>query len=529
MHTDQRNVLQTIALLKEHDIKKIVISPDTGNNPITNALRNDSFFTCHTISDGRTAGFFALGLALHGGKPSAVCCNAGAELLDIHPAVAEAYRQHMPLVVISLNGGEEGWMCNQTLQQQNVFGGFVKKFVRLPVVHSDEEERLCNLLINDALMETSHHGKGPVHISIPTIGEAENPATESLPKVRVITRYQGLNAYDREYDTLVERLNKYRRRMVIAGQMSLIYMFEKSITKLLYKHFAWLTEHTGNRTIPGMAIKNFDAALSSLPEKTLKMLRPDLVITYGGNIVSQHLREFLRDNPPKEHWHVSALGEVFDPYGCLTTVIEMDPFEFLERIAHLMENKPTDFPRLWESTTKELPQPMPTFSKVGVVGKLLKTLPTPSALHLGGSAVVKLAQLYSLPEGVEVCSNLATGGAEGTLATAIGYSVASDKLNFVITGGTDSPCSMNALRCGGYGCNLRILLLSEAHQAPMEHQAMECGFMYQEVKNEEEMEEAMQTFTDPNPMSRPLFLEVFTDKNEDARLLDAYLGSIKQK
>ncbi len=529
MYTDLRNVIQTVALLKEHDVKKIVICPGNGNNPITDFLSSNSFFTCHRISDARSAGFFALGLALHGGKPAAVCCNAGAELLDIHPAVAEAYRQHLPLVVISSISEGEEWMTEAVLKQQNVFGGLVKKFVSLPVVHTDEEEIYCNLLLNEALMEMSHHGKGPVHIFVPTFGGAENLAAESLPKVRVITRYQGLNAYDREYDTLMERLNKYHRRMVIAGQMSVIYMFEKSITKLLYKHFAWLTEHTGNRTTPGMAIKNFDAALSSLSEKALKTLQPDLVITYGGNIVSQRLKEFLRDNPPKEHWHVSPQGEVYDPYGCLTTVIEMDPFEFLERIAHLMENKPTDFPRLWENTTKELPQPSCEYSGMGVVGRLLQTLPTPSALHLGGTAVAKLAQLYGLPEGVEVCSNLAPGGAEGTLATAIGYSVASDKLNFVVMGGSDSPCNMDALRCGGYGCNLRILLLSEEHQASMEHQATERGFMYRGVKNEEEMEEAMQSFTDPNPMSLPLFLEVFTNKNEDARLLEAYLGGIKQK
>ncbi len=31
----------------------------------------------------------------------------------------------------------------------------------------------------------------------------------------------------------------------------------------------------------------------------------------------------------------------------------MDPFEFLEKIAYLLENKPTEFPRVWEKQYKE--------------------------------------------------------------------------------------------------------------------------------------------------------------------------------
>ena len=55
--------------------------------------------------------------------------------------------------------------------------------------------------------------------------------------MRVITRYQGLNIYDREYTGLIERLNNYNRRMIVAGQMNLIYLFEKKYSKLLYKPF----------------------------------------------------------------------------------------------------------------------------------------------------------------------------------------------------------------------------------------------------------------------------------------------------
>ena len=103
-------------------------------------------------------------------------------------------------------------------------------------------------MLNEALLELNHHGKGPVHINVPVSEPLFQFTAESLPEVRVITRYQGLNVYDRDYDGLIDRLNKYNRRMMIVGQMNLIYLFEKKYSKMLYKQFAWFTEHLGNQT-----------------------------------------------------------------------------------------------------------------------------------------------------------------------------------------------------------------------------------------------------------------------------------------
>lgn len=553
MYSDKKNILQLVALLKEHNVKKIVLCPGSRNAPLVHTLANHPFFSCYPVTDERSAGFFALGLALHGGQPAAICCTSGSALLNIHPAVSEAFYQKIPLVVISADrpGAWIGQMDGQTLPQPGVFGPLVKKSVNLPEIHTEEEEWYCNRLANEALLELNHHGKGPVHINVPISEPLFRFTTELLPEVRVITRYQGLNVYDREYKGLIERLNKYNKRMMIAGQMNLIYLYEKKYSKLLYKHFTWLTEHTGNKTVPGIPVKNFDAALYALPEETLEKMVPELVITYGGHIVSKRLKNFLRKHPPKEHWHVSLDGEVCDLFGSLTTVIEMDPFEFLEKIAYLLENKPTEFPRLWENTSRNLPEPEFAYSEMAAIGSLIKSLPSPSALHLGNSSTVRYAQLFPLPEEVEVCGNRGTSGIEGSLSTAVGYSVASPKLNFVVLGDLSFFYDMNALWNGNFGCNLRILLLNNGggeifqalpglsmsekshrfvtadHTTTAKGWATERGFAYFEVHNEEELTEAMKTFTQPDPFSQPMLMEVFTDKNEDVRLLKAYYHQLK--
>nr|WP_229127748.1 2-succinyl-5-enolpyruvyl-6-hydroxy-3-cyclohexene-1-carboxylic-acid synthase [Bacteroides nordii] len=545
VYTDKKNILQLVALLEAHGVTKIVLCPGSRNIPLVHTLSTHPSFKCYSVTDERSAGFFAIGLALNGGAPAAVCCTSGTALLNLYPAVAEAFYQNVPLVVISADRPAAwiGQMDGQTLPQPGVFGTLVKKSVNLPEIYTDEDEWYCNRLVNEALLETHHHGKGPVHINVPVTEPIFRFTTETLPEVRVITRYQGLNIYDRDYNDLIQRLNQYQKRMIIVGQMNLIYLFEKKYSKLLYKHFAWLTEHIGNQTIPGIPVKNFDVAIYAMDGEMQGKMAPELLITYGGHVVSKRLKKFLRNNPPKEHWHVSPDGEIVDLYGSLTTVIEMDPFEFLEKIAFLLENKTPQYPLLWENFCKTLPQPELPYSEMSAIGALIQALPQQCALHLANSSAVRYAQLFTVPATVEVCCNRGTSGIEGSLSTAVGYAAASDKLNFVVIGDLSFFYDMNALWNGNFGANLRILLLNNGggeifhtlpglemsgtshkfitavHKASAKGWAEDRGFLYQKVEDEVQLEEAMQLFTQPEPMTQPVLVEVFTNKNKDARIL----------
>lgn len=554
MYTDKKNILQLVALLQAHGVTKVVLCPGSRNVPIVHTLAGNPAFTCYSVTDERSAGYFALGLALHGGQPAAVCCTSGTALLNLHPAVAEAFYQKVPLVVISADrpAGWIGQMDGQTVPQPGVFHTLVKKSVNLPEIHTDEDEWYCNRLVNEALLELNHRGKGPVHINVPISEPLFQFTVDALPEARVITRYQGLNIYDRDYNTLIDRLNKYNKRMVLVGQMNLIYLFEKKYSKLLYKQFAWFTEHLGNQTVPGLPLRNFDAALYAMPEETRQKMAPELVITYGGHLVSKRMKKFLREHPPREHWHVAADGEVIDLFGSLTTVIEMDPFEFLEKIAFLLDNRTPEYPRVWENYCKSLPTPELAYSEMSAIGALVGALPGQCALHLANSSAVRYAQLFTVPDTVEICCNRGTSGIEGSLSTAIGYAAASEKLNFVVIGDLSFFYDMNALWNNHFGSNLRILLLNNGggeifhtlpgldmsgtshrfvtavHKTSAKGWAEERGFLYQEVRDEAQLGEAMPLFAQPELLTQPVLMEVFTNKNKDARILKDYYHQLKQ-
>lgn len=554
MFTDKKNILQLAALLRAHGIKKVVLCPGSRNIPIVQTLANIPDFTCYPVTDERSAGFFALGQALHGGTPVAVCCTSGTALLNLHPAVAEAYYQQVPLIVISADRPEAwiGQMDGQTLPQPGVFGSLVKKSVTLPEIQTEEDEWYCNRLINEALLELDHHGRGPVHINVPVSDPFFLLPVTELPEARVITRYQGLTVYDKDYQPLINRLNKYQRRMAVVGQMNLIYLFDKKYTKLLYKHFAWITENISNRTIPGLPIKNIEPLLCSMNFEELEKMRPELLITYGGHIISKRLKKFLRRHPPKEHWHISADGEIVDLYGSLTTVIEMDPFEFLEKIAPMMDNRAPEYPRIWEAKSKAIPKADFPYSEMSAIGKVITQLPTPCSLHLANSSAVRYAQFFDLPEEVEILSNRGTNGIEGSLSTALGYATASNKLNFVVIGDLSFFYDMNALWNNNYGSNIRILLLNNSggeifhalpglelhanasrfvianHHTSARAWAEDRGFEYLTAKDGTELESTVRRFIEPNITDRPMLLEVFTEKEKDVELLKEYYRSLKK-
>src|SRR5690554_5163654 len=136
MYSDKKNVLELVALLKAHGITNIVLSPGSRNSPLIHSFATDSYFSCYSIVDERSAGFFTLGIIQATGKPAAVCCTSGTSTLNLAPAVAEAYYQELPLLVISADRPLEwiGKMEGPPIPHPGVFGERFHHSVKLRMV-----------------------------------------------------------------------------------------------------------------------------------------------------------------------------------------------------------------------------------------------------------------------------------------------------------------------------------------------------------------------------------------------------------
>lgn len=555
MFSVKKNVLQTVALVKAYNIRHIVVSPGSRNAPLIHTFSQDNFFTCHTVVDERNAAFYALGIiqALH--EPVAVCCTSGTALLNYAPAVAEAFYQQLPLVVLSADRTPEwiGQMDGQTLPQAGVFGKLVKHSVQLPEVKSEADEWLCNRLCNEALITCTADAWGPVHINIPLAEPLFDYSQAELPEVRRIHFTQ--NKKEIDVHPFVEKWNSKTKRMIIVGQR----LESDELTMLLNQlqdkaDCVVLTEHLSNCQSDSF-VTNFDALLFTLSEEQQSEFTPDLVITVGGHIVSKRLKHFLRKNKPQSHWHLSESGELIDLFQSLTDIIESETESFFSQLnAGIQNNANKPFFTIWKNASKHISEPdaeIP-FSDISVTGTFLKALSKEKdgILHLANSSIVRNAQLFSLEPSINVLCNRGTNGIEGTVPSTIGTASVYNGLVYMLVGDLSFFYGLSALWNIESVKNLRIVLINNRgggifhllptlntslslekyvvaeHNTDAKRWALAAGLHYLSANNKEELNNQLDVLFESGDKS--ILLEVFTDAETNKAVNTAYYKQLKK-
>lgn len=151
-------------------IENIIISPGSRNAPIILAFKQQSGIHCLSIVDERSASFFALGMAQQTGKTVAIACTSGTAVLNYAPAIAEAFYQKVPLLIITADRPVE-WIDmadSQTIRQKDIFKNYIQKSVELPqTINTEDELWHTDRLINEAINSCVYPVSGPVHINFP--------------------------------------------------------------------------------------------------------------------------------------------------------------------------------------------------------------------------------------------------------------------------------------------------------------------------------------------------------------------------
>ena len=553
MFSVKKNVLQTVALLKEYGIRHVVLSPGSRNAPLMQTFSQDSAFECHVIVDERNAAFYALGIIQCTRKPVVICCTSGSALLNYAPAVAEAYYQQLPLIVVSADRSAEwiGQMDGQTIPQAGAFGTMVKRSVNLPEINEDKDVWFCNRLINEALIACTADAAGPVQINVPISEPLFDYSETNLPEVRRISFSQTQKAID--ITSFADRWNKLPKRMIIVGQLPKSQKLIETLEHLIQQDDCIvLTEHLSNCISP-LFITNFDALLYAITEDENENYVPDLVITLGGHIVSKRLKQFLRANQPKNHWHLSQSGEVVDLFQSLTDLVETDDEKFLNDLYYTTSNdEEKTYSELWKNTSASLAEPsidIP-FSDIRAIGDFLKLLPKNAALHLANSSTVRNAQLYALDKSVEVYCNRGTNGIESSLPSAVGFSSVYQGTTYMIIGDLSFFYGLNSLWNIEHIKNLRILLINNGgggifhllpglnkapslkqyvaatHHTEAKNWAQAAGLNYLSATNAEELKKSLDIFTD-EAIRESIILEVITDMEVSKEVFREYYHKLK--
>ncbi len=549
----KKNVLHTVAMIKAYGVKHIVVSPGSRNAPLMQTFSEDPYFECHVIVDERNAAFYALGIIQATKQPVVVCCTSGTALLNFAPAVAEAYYQQLPLIVVSADRSSEwiGQMDGQTLPQAGVFGSMVKKTVNLLEINTSQDEWFCNRLINEALIASLDNAPGPVQINVPISEPLFDYSVDELPQVRKIDKAATQKIVD--INPFAKSWSSLPKRMIIVGQMFKDERMTAVLENLSMRgDCVVLAEYISNCVSP-LFISNFDAWLYAMPEDQKGDYAPDLVITLGGHIVSKRLKQFLRTHKPHSHWLLTQSGEVADLFQSLTDLIETDNRQFLTDLnTAIAEDNEKPYHSLWKNVSDKIKEPSSDipFSDIQAVGQFLNLLPENATLHLANSSTVRNVQLYAPQKSWNVYCNRGTNGIESSLPSAIGFAAVHEGITYLIIGDLSFFYGLNSLWNIGYIKNLRILLINNGgggifhllsglnkapslkkyvaatHHTDAAKWAEAAGLNYLSAKDKNELTEALSKFVDDTASGAAL-LEVITDMEISKTTFKDYYHQLK--
>lgn len=444
-------------------LKHVVISPGSRNAPLSISFDEHPEVTCYTIHDERVAAFFAMGMIQMLQEPVAVVCTSGSAVVNYFPAVAEAFYQCIPLLVISADRPAE-WINHgdgQTIMQDQVFGKHVRQFLSLSDQFDGDFEEWDDKLTS-FFRVFNGEWKGPAHINFaleePLYELAE--ASLSFPKVNLPTQ---------EFPLMESRFKvqweKAESKLILCGQMDPDPVVQSMLEDLARDtSVVVIVENTSNlhhqtfihcidRTIESISLEDID-------------FRPDIIVTMGGAVVSKRIKKLFREWGIKEHWRVGVDFPEMDTYRLHRFGLPITPLHFL-RQARAWEPNYTSFSAKWRGLDLQVQEKAAhylaklPFCDLKVFETLFDYLPEMSCLHLANSSVVRYAQLFDPLRNVRYFSNRGTSGIDGSTSTAVGASVV-DKHNWhvLITGDVSFFYDSNALWNAYQGANLRIVLIN---------------------------------------------------------------------
>lgn len=508
MFSNKENINILTSLLLEYGVSDAVVCPGSRNAPIVHNLSECQQIRCHPVTDERSAGFYALGIAQATQRPTVVCVTSGTALLNLAPAVAEAYYQHVPLVVVSADRPVQ-WidqLDGQTLPQPDALGRFVRKAVSLPEPHVasvgsgdgleaagkgalsdgdkrlDEERWMCRRLVNEALHAATCRQPAPVHINVPITEPLFAFDVAELPVAKRFRQMEKVSFLNQQRQ-LFERFFSADRPMIVIGQMAYGIISPETI-RSLSQHYVVMAEPLSNLHYQTIHFDEAVRVVESLDQNESLQYVPDYIIYIGDTLVSKPTRRWLRSTKATSCVITPDALDIHDPITTLEDIVEC-PLEdvdlLLSSFCDIYDN-PEDFEddedvmahedsrhgfhacwqQLLDRCAERAEAYEPGFSQMATVKyfeEQLADLDTDICVHYANSSAVRLACIYAQHY---VWCNRGVNGIEGSLSTAAGFSLATDALTVCVIGDLSFFYDQNALWNSNIGGNLRIVLLNNS-------------------------------------------------------------------
>ncbi|MEM1258310.1 MAG: 2-succinyl-5-enolpyruvyl-6-hydroxy-3-cyclohexene-1-carboxylic-acid synthase [Bacteroidota bacterium] len=566
---------------KTAGIKDIIISPGSRNAPLTLSFTGDPFFNCFSIVDERCAAFFGLGIAQQKREPVAVVCTSGSALLNYYPAIAEAFYSHIPLIVISadrppykIDVGD-----GQTIRQDNVFDRHIGYSANLKIDAIHSTERLSFYqpeLLAQPQESITKFNQGQIVTAFGVAFKQKLPVHINIPFEEPLYGLEGIDGKERflleledeeevgiatSFGDVHKIWNAAKRKLILVGVNAPNSIDKKYLERLANDSSVIVfTETTSNlhhpNFFPSIDSIIFPIEKSKNAHERFMELQPEVLLTFGGLVVSKKVKAFLRKYRPKHHWHVHPT-KAYNTYFALTKHFRNEPNHFLGWLFSNSQSMESNYLEMWHSVKKKYEVKQLEYLKTApftdfIVFKLLQgTIPKDYQVHLSNSSTVRYAQLFPLNKSIPVYCNRGTSGIDGSTSTAIGGSIYYENPTLLITGDLSFFYDSNALWSNYIKNDFRIILINNSgggifrilpgfdgsdrfatffetkHHLTAKNICAQFGIGYQSVTERTALEEALSGFFESGKM--PKLLEVFTPSEINNEILLGYFDFISSE
>lgn len=573
-------------------LRMACIAPGSRSTPLTLAFAQHPDVRIYIHLDERSAGFFALGLAMASvegqSRPVALVCTSGTAAANFHPAVIEAYYAHIPLLILTADRPpelrESG--ANQTIDQIKMFGDHVLWSADAPVPQSDSPEvvvRHMQTLASRAYALANGLVKGPVHINFPFRKPLEpskqekgtKSIAENLPEPRQIlyTRisYGTLKPTNDQIEEIGQLILQNRHGFIICGPDPYAASYAKDVTRLAQATgYPIMADPLSNlRTAEdesgALVLGGYHAWLPAIRHQ---MPEADVIIRFGAVPTSASLSSYLDSINPTVHVHIREDGRWADDLHRTSELIQSNPAEFCDALVSYLSSThfqvddkwPNPVKRaesvVWETLAGEI-ENEPFFDGAAVY-QLLASLPENTILFGGNSLPIRHLDSYYQPirKTVTLYGNRGASGIDGNVSTALGIAATTDRPVVALLGDITFYHDMNGLLAarrhnlhnvtfiilnnngGGIFHRLPVAqfdppftdLFLTPHGLTFEYAAALFGLDYRLANDKRSFAEVLEwTFANPSGRTVAKVVEVQTDSRADFRIQLAIKRTIESK
>ena len=527
-----QHIAELAPLLERLGARQVIIAPGSRNAPLIQLFTSHDRFSCHSIVDERSAGYVALGMAKQTGEPVIIVCTSGTAVLNLSPAVAEAFHQNLPLVVLTADRPREKipQFNNQVIDQRAPYFNHSKGFFEFPEQLRTEEELQNGLRAVEGLLREALQGpQGPVHVNLPLC----EPLYVPLPgAILSPTKGDDASRIPGDEQSYPEADLSGKKVLILAGMGKGSEEMLRALEQIMGRgQVAVVAENISNLnselfvSVPELVLAGADA-------DELKDLVPDVVITFGQQMVSKRMKLFVNS---LEKTEIRVIPEGDSVIGWLEAY-GGNPDPGVEKL-YGKRWKALEERECLRASAYLATAP---YCNLVVLQRILDRVPAGTVLHLGSSATIRYTQLIPSRNGLTYYSNRGTSGIDGTVSTAVGAAMVSPAPHLLLLGDLSFIYDSNALWNKDFPENLKIVVLNDGgggifrlldgpgqmeffeeysvthHPVSLELLSQSFGRSFQRVEGLEGLGEQMEAlFNEESSLS---VLEVDTTSGENSRI-----------